>query len=286
VSTLSYPLPRKITPDIFDHIRGARVNDHCCKIWRRGRKRDRQDTFIGLIDSTDWSFYLAPCFGVDANAVNGEVNDEKLENAARGNFPDETDVKSNSTSASDTTMVTIKKGVLDEVYGEGNICYVVLDPEKGFDGNSHRALYRWIGFSAKQLSCSGNLEWRKLLGFAIQKDKDGYYIRFASTLNEHPGQYYAGNTFVPRQVAEQVTILCCIPWGTRMVDAPNPQREPRDLPKRWCRFVETVLARDLELALISRHDIASRGDEHLTRMTRFTHADEGVDSIGTGIRLV
>jgi hypothetical protein len=282
VSTLSIPLPRKITPDVLDQIKGGRVNAHCCKIWKRGRKRGRQDTFIGLIDSTDWTFYLAPCFGVDADVVDGGSKEEKIDNAANGDFPDNSDVKSNSTSSSDASMVISKKSDLDSAYGKGNVCYVVLDPEKGFDGTSHRTLYRWIECSAKQLACSGNVEWRKLLGFAIQKDKAGYYIRYASTLNEHPGQFYAGNTFVPKQFEEQLYLLCCIPWGTRMVDAPNPAREPRDLPKAWSRFVEEVLARDLDLALIGRDSIVSRDEHQRSRITRFTYGGEAV----TDIRLV
>jgi hypothetical protein len=286
VSTLGYPLPRRITPNVLDQIKGAHVNAHCCKIWRKGREASRQDTFIGLIDTTDWNFYLAPCFGVDADDVEGGDHDVKIENAVLGDFPDTTDVKSNSTSARDATMVEIKKSALEAAYGKGNVCYVVLDPKKGFDGNSHRALYRWIVNFAKRLGCSGDVEWRKLLGFAIQKDTDGYYIRFASTLNEHPGQYHSGNTFVPRQFEEQLHILCCIPWGTRMVDAPNPAREPRDLPKAWSRFVEEVLARDLELALIGRDNIVSRDEHQRSRITRFTYGGEGVNSIDTGIRLV
>lgn len=167
------------------------------------------------------------------------------------------------------------------------VCYTKLEPEKGFDGYSHKALHRWIHYSANRLGLSGEVTWIKALGFAIQVDKDGYYIRFASTLNESPGQSQAGRTFVKRQVAEQVYILCCIPWGRRMVDAPlNPLREPRDLPMQWSRFEEEVLARDLELALISRHKVKSRDEDQMTRLTRFEREADGIDSIETGIRLV
>jgi hypothetical protein len=290
MSTLSFPLPRKISPGVLDHVKQARVNAHCCAIWKAGRDGGRQDTFIGLIDSTDWAFYLAPCFGIDADDVKRIFTGvDKVTTARRisiGDFPGDTDVKSNSTSSSDARMVAIKKSVLDTAYGAGNVCYAELDPVKGFDGQSHKSLYRWITNSKRTLGIEGTVTWDKLLGFAIQKDKDGYYIRFASTLNEHPGQMGESPTFVRRQVAQQVYILCCIPWGTKMVDATNPNREPRDLPKAWSRLVETVLARDLRLALLSRGNIQSRGEGQISRMTRFTDAAMGVASLDTGVVLV
>jgi hypothetical protein len=73
-----------------------------------------------------------PCFGVDAD---GGDDDVKLENAAIGNVDDNLEVKSNSTS--DASMVKVKKSVLDNACGKGNVCYLVLDPEPGFEGNSH-----------------------------------------------------------------------------------------------------------------------------------------------------
>jgi hypothetical protein len=184
-------------------------------------------------------------------------------------------------------MVLVKKGVLDAAYGVGNVCYVELDPAKGFDGNSHKSLFRWITSSRDTLGIDGTVTWDKLLGFAIQRDNDGYYIRFASTLNERPGQYGEDPTFVQRQIAEQAHILGCIPWGIRMVDAPpNPQREPRDLPMQWSRFVEEVLSRDLKLGLISREKIKSRDEEVLTRITRFKGNRSGHNFLDTGVRLV
>jgi hypothetical protein len=157
---------------------------------------------------------------------------------------------------------------------------------KGFDGQSHKSLYRWITNSKATLGIGGSVTWEKLLGFAIQKDTEGYYIRFASTLNEHPGQSGESPTFIKKQVEEQVYAWFFIPWGTKMVDASNPAREPRDLPKEWSRFVEKVLARDLNLALISRDNIKSRGEGQFSRMTRFTNAGIGVASLDTGIVLV
>jgi hypothetical protein len=288
MSSLAFPLPRKISPDITEQLRVAHVNAHCSGIWTAGRVGGRQDTFIGLINSEDWSFYLAPCFGVDPGVVDGGSKAVTANLIATGNFPGTTDVKSNSTSASDATMVTVKKSVLEAVYGAGNVCYAELDPVKGFDGQSHKSLYRWINVNKATLGVSGAVTWEKLLGFAIQRDNDSYYIRFASTLNEHPGQSGESPTFVKKEIEQQIFFLGCIPWGTKTVDASNPAREPRDLPKEWSRFVETVLARDLGLALISRHNIQSRGEGQFSRMTRFTNAGAEGDRtpLDTGIRLV
>lgn len=163
-----------------------------------------------------------------------------------------------------------------------------LDPHKGFDGLSHKALYRWINVNKGPLGISGGVDWYKLLGFAIQKDNDGYYMRFASMLNVHPGQEGESLSFVKKEIEEKILRLGCIPWGTRTIDRSNPNREPRDLPKDWSRFVEEVLARDLGLSLISRDQIQSRGEDQYSRLTRFDHASRGSEreSIDTGIRLV
>jgi hypothetical protein len=289
MATLSFPLPRKILADFPAQLKMARVNDRCATIWKTGRDRGRQDTFIGLINTTDWAFYLAPCFGIDRGVVTNADPALAARNIATGNFPDTTDVKSNSTSSADAAMVTIKKSVLDAAYGAGNVCYAELDPEKGFDGQSHKSLFRWVNNSTDALGIGGTIDWFKILGFAIQKDTDGYYIRFASTLNEHPGQQNGGPSFAAKQIEERLYFLGCIPRGTKMVDAPpSATREPRDLPKEWSRFVEEVLSRDLELALLSRADIQSRGEGLWSKMTRFTHLNAHGEGavLDTGVRLV
>ena len=272
MAAAALPLPRKISQapkTLTDSLKGALVNPVCCDIWQTGRTKGRADTFIGLINSTDWRFYLAPCFGVDAGIVTGSVK-EIADKIAAGDFPDDTDVKANSTSSSDATIVTIKKSALEAVYGKGSICYTELDPVKGFDGKSHQAMHRWVMLHAGTLKSGGSF-WNKALGFAIQKDKAGYYIRFASTLNLHPGQNGGGGTtFAKKQVMEQIYFLGCIKWGTKMVDDTRPSnREPRDLPTEWADFVEKVLARDLELALLGSERIKSRGEGQFSLLTRF-----------------
>jgi hypothetical protein len=274
MSTLAFPLPRKITPDVPKPLRTAHVDAYCASIWRTGRNKGRGDTFIGLIDTVNWTFYLAPCFGIDAGVVDSGEPAATASLIAKGEFPDTTDVKSNSTSARDATMVTVKKSALESVYGAGNVCYTELDPQKGFDGQSHKALYRWIK-NNDRIGVRDGVDWFKLLGFAIQKDNDGYYMRFASTLNEHPGQTSKYFSFVKKE-------------------NPKEGRESRDLPKDWSRFVEEVLGRDLGLALIKRDWIQSRGEEQNSRLTRFEHSykwserrtSEGDPSLETGIRLV
>lgn len=289
MSTLSFPLPRKIDAEVVEKVRVARVNAHCATIWTNGRAAGRSDTFIGLINSVNWEFFLAPCFGIDQGVVTGGDKATLMRNIAIGNFPGTTDVKSNSTSSSDATMVVIKKQVLDTAYGAGNVCYAELDPVKGFDGQSHKSLFRWINASVDTLNLAGRVTWEKLLGFAIQKDKDGYYIRFASTLNLHPGQLVSdAKTFRPKTVEKTNYVLGCIPWGTKTVETSNPHREPRDLPKDWSRFVETILARDLKLSLIARGNIQSRDEDQLSRMTRFTSvgAEGGLTPLDDLMRLV
>ena len=282
MASLAMPLlPRKIDESNIDQLSTAHVNAHCAGIWNAGRHAGRQDTFIGIIDSETWTFFLAPCFGIDQGAVNSGDVQSTLRDIAIGNFPGTTDVKSNSTSARDAAMVVVKKSVLDIAYGAGNVCYAELDPVKGFDGNSHKSLFRWINNSLGTLGVN-KVNWNKLLGFAIQKDNDGYYIRFASTLNLYPGQTASdtNTTFAkkPDKVVPK-TILGCIPFGSKTISGVNPNREPRDLPKSWSLFVETVLARDLGLALISRENIQSRGENQLSRMTRFTQSGHEGDRI-------
>lgn len=290
MATLAMPLlPRKIDDSDIRQLRTACVNTHCAGIWNAGRHAGRQDTFIGLIDTETWTFFLAPCFGIDQGVVHSGDAQSTLRDIAIGNFPGTTDVKSNSTSARDAAMAVVKKSVLDAAYGAGNVCYAELDPVKGFDGNSHKSLFRWINNSLGTLGVS-KVNWSKLLGFAIQKDNDGYYIRFASTLNLYPGQMAGDSTSFAKKPDKVVpkTILGCIPFGSKTVSGVNPNREPRDLPKSWSFFVETVLARDLGLALISRESIQSRGENQFSRLTRFTDAGHtgGLTPLEIPMRLV
>lgn len=275
MATVAFPLPRK-TATLSDTLRLATVNDVCVDIWHRGRDGGRTDTFIGLINTNDWVFYLAPCFGVDDMSWVGEGDNKATiaDKIARGNFPGTTMVKANSTSSSDATMVAVRKSDLEAVYGAGNVCYAELDPVKGFDGNSHKSLNRWIRVNRARLESGDGDFWNRALGIAIQRDKDGYYMRFASTLNLHPGQCGENLTFEPKMIEQQLYFLKCIPRGTRMVPDTRPTtREDRDLPKQWSRFVEEVLARDLNLALLGRDNIQSRGEGKFSRLTRFDTGD-------------
>lgn len=264
-------LPRHITtaPKPFrDALLAAKVNDVCAAIWEAGKAGGRTDTYIGIINSQDWAFYLAPCFGLAPGTVNEGSAVATAAKIAKGDFPDDTDVMQNSTSSADATMVKVKKSVLEACYGKGNICYAELDPIKGFDGQSHKALNRWIRENRARLHPGDNF-WDKALGFAIQRDKVGYYIRFASTLNLNKGQNAGGGaTFVKRQVMQQVYFLGCIKWGFKAVDAPKRAIEDRDLPREWTLFVEKILCRDLKLASISYELIKSRGEDQMSRLTR------------------
>jgi len=267
-------LPRRISDaslPLLLALNGARVCPFSVHIWNLGKDGGRTDTFIGLINSINWTFYMAPCFGLAPGTVKGDSKGEIAAKIAKGDFPDDTVVMANSTSSADASMVKITKGELEKCYGKGNVCYTELDNNNSFDGRSHQAMNRWVGVHRVKFG-AGEDFWFKALGYAIQRDKDGYYIRFASTLNLYPGQLAGQTTFAKKQVVEQVYSCCgLIATGTRTVDAVRTI-EARDLPKEWTEFVENTLCRDLKLAVVGRDLMQSRGDGLKSRRTRIKEA--------------
>jgi len=304
-------LPRKLSRwDLGEQAKKlARVHRACQEIWKEGFKKGRQDTFIGLVELDTMTLFLAPCFGIrdrdrprgkdaalfenlDIAGPNGKMIPDPFklgpaENAmaariAKNKLPKDMTVVSSNTSVGDR-FEEWKKGELEKVYGVGNVCLVWLGPESDtkFDGKSHKALSRWLvnkGWTSN-IKVDGADWWTRSLGFAIQKDTNGWFIRFASTLNERWGQSQnrENRTFEPRN--PKPIIETRINPRTRDIEQTQKikyeDREPRDLPKQWALFIEEILKRDLDLALhkpknTSFERMQSHQEHQTTKFTRFT----------------
>jgi hypothetical protein len=239
-------LPRKLYRDLEWRRKTleAKVHPLCVDLWLRGRAAGRNDSFIGLINSNNLLFFLAPCFGVDSDValVPKDSDDKHLPEAhlrpqkiARGEF----DVgKRGSIIQATSARMKVqkwKKSTIEDVYGAGNVCYVPLKGEDfgtgNFDGWSHQALFRFLKNHAG-FALQGNW-WSEALGFAIQREPEvGYFIRYASRLNQLRGQL-EGDPFSARTKEREK----------------HPTVDPRDLPGQWSRLCETILVRDLKLSL-------------------------------------
>ena len=284
-------LPRRFSQygDAASIMQRAKVHPVCIDLWKHNRVSRGSDTFIGMTDTRDWTFYVAPCFGVSTadqqrikTGLEARYGDDKIGlNKATVNAYARADLSAlitNVTASSTATGATVQVPLasLEHVYGRGNFVLVQLtqDTDKGFDGKSHAALTAWIAahpaITLPERGASG-LKMNSL-GFAIQRDTTGYYIRFASSLNEVWGQGELAlndDKTVDRRPSANVkrTFEYRPLGGTAADDARHlgyeRTREKRDLPKEWAQFFELILARDLKLALINagaKHDrIVSRG---------------------------
>lgn len=265
------PIPNQL-PRKFRHWdqasqseRLAKVKPECVDLWRRGMERGRNDTFIGVVELDTMTLFIAPCFGVWAEDVPTPENasplktEEHLANVTSGRFDSQKLVFGGSTSSAEEKYTSVRKAELDAVYGPGNVCYAWLkDKNKGFDGYSHQAMRRWVRDKNwhSGVIINGEDWWYRALGFAIQRDRRGYYIRFASTLNSRRGQNpNSGQAmFEPRPVKSvpvkhrfTVATLCSCQLKPIMKMESHEDREKRDLPEQWALFVEETLARDLKL---------------------------------------
>ncbi|MEZ2347822.1 hypothetical protein [Terriglobus sp. RCC_193] len=261
-----FPLPRDPKELLGPGAGTTRVAPACINLWQTTLRSGRLDTFIGIIDTQKWICYLAPCFGIVVS--NPKETFKQLVdfyNAVRdGVFPPDTPCMANSTSAADKTMVGTPKSELDHIYGAHGVCFVPLD-KPSFDGYSHKAMHRWV-----VRYCDDSVKWERCLGFAIQRDATGYYIRHASTLNEFPGQMRESiiPTFQPiKPLMVPNYVCCCIPWG--QVPYVDKTIEPRDLPTEWARLLEGVLERDLGIRITITDLMQSRGEHQLSRRARF-----------------
>jgi hypothetical protein len=256
------PLPRKV--DVNDYLALAHVHPECVRIWKAGRDAGRRDTFIGLIRTDDWTLFLAPCFGLDDAETQVPRGDAELKadwekKISIGEFDKRTRVVGASSTATETsTRIEATRNSLEKVYGTQNVCYVKLDPKKGFDGVSHQSFSRWVNH---KFGIDDPRWWSAALGFGIQVDRTGYFVRFASTLNQKCGQNPGGGDRFQRRMSNKEE---------------HQAREPRDLPKQWALLTERILARDLELALHEPEKkferMRAQGDEKkTTKLRRFDH---------------
>ena len=271
-------------------LEAARTQSHtheaCRNLWKIAQEERPGDAFIGIIDRKDWTFYAAPCFGIPKQTADrifpGLAKYEVAEKINSGDIPlslpsdgsgrvmPEVKVVSSPTSSSPDLDRMVPLSDVLTTYGHKNACFVVLDEEGKFDGNSHKAMFAWI-----KEQCGTDVVRERALGFAIQRDQSGYYLRYASSLNEREAQ----------RVTETFR-------ETREYRLRHPDREERDLPRDWARLAERVLARDLRLAVVSRGRIVARDDSKTSKITRVLpvpdlHLDRlHRGTVGTGNRMV
>jgi hypothetical protein len=273
-------------------LRQSRVHPVCVQIWKNMRAAQRWDTFIGLVDTRTFIYYIAPCFGVDYQVVEACV-EEKGEKfsyppgtqgdigrgrylLARGFFPDKTPCSSNSTSVEGSEAAFTEKGQLDRAYksagfppGFNPVVYVGLGEPRSttkyplsFDGKSHQAMLGWLVNQNMTFEIAEVGFWKNALGFAIQRDRTGYYVRYSSALNVEQGQpaftLWKENPAEWRIQHSQGNIE----FATFAPPTPKPPaeaggeakqtmvKELRDLPKQWAELIENTLARDLRLAVL------------------------------------
>jgi hypothetical protein len=246
---MPFPLPRKIKTDMSPdaialrtQTRHWRVHPVCQAIWNTNRELSRNDTFVGLIDTETWVTYLAPTFGVTpdecARSLGGKVTggpplrDLRERLAKFHKLPDSLSLVAASTSkqADDALRVTWRE--VKSVYGTGACLVAFKDDGKGFDGNSHPSLGTWVRFNIRDRPAAGWI--MTALGFAIQRDLAGYFVRFASGFNQGAGSQ------VDRRDKSTV-------FADRNKPALDRLREPRDLPQEWAEELVRILARDLDM---------------------------------------
>lgn len=142
--------------------------------------------------------------------------------------PDDLVLVSGSTSAEADAARELSWSEVKGVYGPHGACLVLFEQAKlGFDGKSHQAMKRWVDNHVSPRPAPD--WWSRALGFAIQRDKVGYYVRFSSTLNLNQGMNQ-GSTF-----------------NARVNPADQDGRETRDMPKQWAQRLVLALANDLHV---------------------------------------
>jgi hypothetical protein len=285
-------------------IEAAHIHPHCVPAWGHMKYSGRTDSFIGITDISTCIFYMAPCAGVNADHPNIRALDNlhpkvRMQKVASGEFPDDTPVMfGNTASASSSfTKDELPKSRLEGMYGSGSraICYVLLEKEQysdsNFDGKSHQACFYW---AKSKYNLGSNIFSDYLLGWAIQKDNTGYFLRFASSLNECWGQGFVNpdgtrsgqKTFTDRVTRPEKKHAHPTAPTTPTDLAPARRKEARDLPKTWAQFFERVIKRDLNLTLLKEHDggglallqekdrydrMKARDEGKTTKLRRFQH---------------
>jgi hypothetical protein len=165
-------------------------------------------------------------------------------------IPNDLTLVSGSTSAERDAARTFTWAQVKGVYGDHGVCLVLFEQvASGFDGKSHQALKRWV---ERYISPAPAGDWYdRALGFAIQRDELGYYVRFSSSLNLKQGMA-GSDTFAVR------------------VD-PNQQagRETRDLPKQWAQRLVAALASDLHAGYFPQEEPNAADPKDRTQSGKF-----------------
>jgi hypothetical protein len=246
---MSVPWLRKIKTDASPQAVALRtqqlnwrVHPVCQAIWAGNRDQSRNDTFVGLIDTDTWMTYLAPTFGVTPEEcdrrLGGKVQGGERLRLLRDrlsrfqNLPADLKLVASSTSKEADNARTLEWKEVNRVYGQGACLVPFKDDGRGFDGNSHPCLTYWVKY---HISPAPAGDWMmRALGFAIQRDKAGYFVRFASGYNQGAGSLVNNPT--------KSTV-----FADRAHAAKDSAREARDLPKEWAEELVRVLARDLHM---------------------------------------
>lgn len=244
------PLPRKIKTDMSAaavalraQTQHWRVHPVCQAIWNTNRELSRNDTFVGLIDTETWVTYLAPTFGVTPDecerSLGGKATGGVLLLGLRqrlakfDRLPDTLSLVAASTSKQADDAVRVPWREVKRVYGTGACLVAFKDDGKGFDGNSHPSLGWWVKYNIPHGGPAAG--WlNSALGFAIQRDAGGYFVRFASGYNQGAGSQVNN--------PDKSTV-----FADRNNPALDRLREPRDLPQEWAEELVRILARDLEM---------------------------------------
>jgi hypothetical protein len=255
------------------------VDPYCCLLWTSNRLRGRGDTFIGLLDTQSWTLYIAPCFGVTRrewqtklHLADPPLHQLRMRFATCQDLPDDLVVVSGSTSVEADAARSLTWGDIRVISGRGACLVPWMDDDRKFDGHSHRVMALWIDNNPNINSKPGENWQGTALGFAIQRDREGYYVRFASGYNQYPWG-------APREGDVNIRFAERSSHGKLL--GYDEDRELRDLPKEWAmKFVE-ILARDLHLGRFPPPSpldyseayfakLVSRGEHALSKYKRLT----------------
>lgn len=243
------------------------VDPYCYRLWLANRMRRRRDTFIGLMDTMTWTLYIAPCFGVtpdecqaklgaSADKLNAVLGNLRVRLTKFENVPDNLQLVSGSTSIESDAARTLTWGEIKPIYGPGACLVPWSRDKKGFDGHSHATMLAWIKHNPNINPKPGEGWAAKALGFAIQRDAEGYYVRFSSGFNQAPQSNIADATknvvFAERSSRGKLLQL-------------DKSHELRDLPKEWAMKMVEILARDLHMGY-HRPTLADYTDPFFERM--------------------
>lgn len=247
------------------------------ELWLKARSKKNierdGDTFPGLVDVRNWTIYMAPAFGVENETVKECWGTDKV--AAREEVTDRGDVIkildkrvsiSSTAATKEPSLHYAKVCDVEDYYGSGQACYIILKDGNQFDGGAHNALAAWIRRKVDQ-----TFDLHNALGFGFQRDRSGHYLRFSSNLNHIQGNEQVNPRFLTFQPRSPKS-------GSTEMSERYRNRSVRDLPKEWARALEAVLVRELKLSLCcaQRQRIQPAEDPTTSKQVFFTdvHLDQ------------